>query len=66
MVLLAGAVVCVAAYLVFGLGSSGWLAPLVGFVLAEIGIGMTETSESTFVTRHLPDRLRATATGCSA
>ena len=63
VVLLAGAGVYVVAYLLFGLGPAGWVTPLVAFVLAGIGIGMAETSESTFVARQLPDRLRANGYG---
>ncbi len=63
VVLLAGAGVYVVAYLLFGLGPSGWVVPLVAFVLAGVGIGMAETSESTFVARQLPDRLRANGYG---
>ncbi len=62
-VLLAGASVYVVAYLLFGLGPAGWATPLVAFLLAGIGIGMAETSESTFVARALPDRLRGNGYG---
>lgn len=63
VVLIAGAGVYVVAYLLFGLGPAGWATPLIGFVLAGIGIGMAETSESTFVARQLPDRLRGNGYG---
>ncbi len=63
VVLLAGAVLYVGGYLVFGLGPAGWAAPLVGFLLAGLGIGLGETSESTFVARQLPDRLRGNGYG---
>lgn len=62
-VLIAGAGVYVVAYLLFGLGPSGWVVPLLGFLLAGVGIGMAETSESTFVARQLPDRLRGNGYG---
>ena len=61
--LLAGALVYVVGYLVFGLGGAGWVAPLAGMLLAGIGIGLGETSESTFVARQLPDRLRGNGYG---
>lgn len=63
VVLLAGAVLYVGGYLVFGLGPAGWAAPLVGFLLAGLGIGLGETSESTFVARQLPDHLRGNGYG---
>lgn len=62
-VLLAGAGVYVVAYLLFGLGPAGWATLLGAFVLAGIGIGLAETSESTFVARQLPDRLRGNGYG---
>ncbi len=63
VVLLAGALVYVVGYLVFGLGGAGWVAPLAGMLLAGIGIGLAETSESTFVARQLPDSLRGNGYG---
>lgn len=62
-VLLAGAGVYVVAYLLFGLGPAGWATLLSAFVLAGIGIGLAETSESTFIARQLPDRLRGNGYG---
>jgi MFS family permease len=63
VVLLAGAGVYVVAYLLFGLGPASWPPLLAAFLLSGIGIGMAETSQSTFVARQLPDRLRANGYG---
>ena len=59
----AGAVVYVASYLLFALGSSGWPLLLVAFLLAGTGIGLAETAESSLVARLLPDRLRGSGFG---
>ena len=59
----AGAGAYVAAYLVFALALRGWAAPLAGFVLAGIGIGLAETAETAAVAIALPDRLRGNGYG---
>lgn len=59
----AGAVVYVASYLLFALGSGGWPVLLIAFLLAGAGIGLAETAESSLVARLLPDRLRGSGFG---
>jgi MFS family permease len=59
----AGAVVYVAAYTIFAVGSRDWPVIGVGFVLAGIGIGLAETAESTVLALGLPDDLRANGFG---
>ena len=63
IMLLAGAVVYVGAYLGFAFGppALGWLA--VFFVLAGCGIGFAETAESTIVAHAVPESLRGTGFG---
>jgi MFS family permease len=57
-VLAAGGAVYIAAYLLFAVGPHPWLALLIAFALAGVGIGCAETAESTVVARALPDALR--------
>jgi MFS family permease len=59
----AGAIVHVAAYVLFAVGPHGWPALLVAFALAGIGIGSAETAESTIVSAALPERLRSHGLG---
>jgi len=59
----AGAVVYVAAYLLFAAGPIAWPLLLFGFALAGAGIGLAETAESTTVALLLPDRLRGNGFG---
>ncbi|HEU4567509.1 MAG TPA: MFS transporter [Marmoricola sp.] len=60
----AAAAVCyLAAYGLFATGAHGIPLPLLAFLLAGVGIGLGETSESATVARQLPDRFRANGFG---
>ena len=59
----AGALVYVASYLLFAVGSGSWPVLLIAFLLAGAGIGLAEPAESSLVARLLPDRLRGSGFG---
>jgi Major Facilitator Superfamily len=59
----AGAALYVLAYVGFAVGSSAWPLLLLAFVLAGLGIGLSETSESALVAGAVPDHLRGSAFG---
>jgi MFS family permease len=59
----AGAALYVLAYVGFAVGSSAWPLLLLAFVLAGLGIGLTETSQSALVAGAVPDHLRGSAFG---
>lgn len=63
VVLAVGAAVYVLAYAGFAIGPHAWWWLLIAFTLAGTGIGLAETSESTFVAQLLPDRLRGSGFG---
>lgn len=63
VVFAAGAVVYVAAYLLFAFSPHNWGPVLAAFLLAGMGIGFAETAESTTVALSLPDRLRGNGFG---
>lgn len=58
IVFAAAAAVYVCSYLLFALGPTAWPVLLLAFLLAGVGIGCSETAESTVVARALPDHLR--------
>lgn len=58
-----GAVLYVAAYLLFALGGHGWATLVPAFLLAGAGIGLAETAESALVASVLPDELRGSGFG---
>ncbi len=59
----AGALLYVASYGGFAVGSHSWLFNFAAFILAGSAIGLSETAESALVARSLPDRLRGTGFG---
>ena len=58
-----GAALYVVAYGGFAVGSTSWAFLLAAFVLAGLGIGLSETSESALVAGALPDSLRGSGFG---
>ena len=58
-----GAFVYILAYAGFALPLSTWPLLLIAFLLAGVGIGLAETSESTLVARMVPDHLRGSGFG---
>jgi MFS family permease len=59
----AAAALYIVAYIGFAVGPTTWPLLLIAFVLAGIGIGLSETSESTLVAAAVPDHLRGSAFG---
>lgn len=59
----AAAALYVAGYAIFAAGPHAWPLLLAGFLLAGVGIGFAETTESTLVGRTTPTHLRGSAFG---
>lgn len=59
----AGAVLYVAAYVLFSLSGHGWATLIPAFLLAGSGIGLAETAESALVASLLPDEVRGSGFG---
>jgi len=58
-----GALVYILAYAGFAMNLRSWPALLIAFILAGTAIGLSETSESTLVSKMLPDKLRGSGFG---